>query len=172
MGGQAVGPYGWLQYAIPVVVLVVVFTIRWRRMSQDRPLKLERLWVVPAIHLVVAIALYGSAPPPAWVWGLCAAALAAGGLLGWQRGRMMRITVDAETHRLNHRGSPAAFLFILGVVLVRQAMRNQTVDAALGLDAMAVTDIAISLVLGLFTAQRLEMYLRGRRLLAGTARGR
>jgi len=171
MGGQAVQPYGWLQYLIPLVVIGVVFTIRWKRMSQDRPLKLERLWIVPAIHLVLAVALLATAPPAPWVWGLCALALAGGAALGWQRGRMMRITVDPETHRLNHRSSPAAFLFVLAIVVVRQGMRNETVDRALGLDAMAVTDVAICLVLGLFAAQRLEMFLRGRRMLAEAVRG-
>jgi hypothetical protein len=171
MGGAGAHPQGWLQIVLPVVVLAVVFAVRWRRMSQDRPLRLERLWILPAIHLVVAGALFASAPPPPFVWALCAVAVAAGAALGWWRGRMMRIAIDPETHQLNHRGSPAALLFILGLVVVRQAMRNQTLDAALGLDAMAVTDIAISLAVGLFTAQRLEMFLRGRRLLAGAARG-
>jgi hypothetical protein len=72
----------------------------------------------------------------------------------------MRITVDPGTHRLNHRSSPAAMLFILGIVAVRQGLRNQTVDRALGLDTAAVTNIAIALVLGLLTAQRIEMWLR------------
>jgi len=170
MGGQAVQPYGWLQYVIPLVVIGIVFTIRWKRMSQDRPLKLERLWIVPAVHCVIAGVLLTSAPPAGWIWGLCAVALAVGAAVGWQRGRMMRITVDPVSHTLNHRGSPAAFLLVLAIVVVRQGLRNESVDRALGLDAMAVTDIAICLIVGLFTAQRLEMYLRGRRLLAGVGK--
>jgi hypothetical protein len=166
MGGQAVQPYGWLQYAIPIVVVAIVFAFRMRRMEQERPLRVERLWILPAIHLVVAGLLFWAQPPVGWVWGLSAAALLVGAALGWQRGRMMRITVDPDTHRLNHRSSPAAMLFILGIVAVRQGLRNQTVDQALGLDAAAVTNIAIALVLGLLSAQRLEMWLRARRLLA------
>lgn len=162
----AVQPYGWIQSVFPFAVLAVVLALRWRRMGQDRPLRLERLWILPAIHLVVAAALFASQPPPVRVWLFCGTAAILGAAIGWQRGRMMRISVDPVIHRLNHRGSPAALLIILALVVVRQGLRVPAVDRVLGLDPAAVTDIAISLVLGLFTALRLEMYLRGRRLLA------
>lgn len=171
MGGQAVAPHGWLQYAIPFVVLAVVFAVRWRRMSQDRPLKLERLWVVPALYTALAVAVFATNPPPPRIWAFSAVALVLGAGVGWMRGRSMRITVDPETHRLNHRASPAALVFLAVLILLRQAMRDPAVDLALDMDALAVADIAIALGVGLFAAQRLEMWLRGRRLLA-EVRGR
>ena len=129
MSGQAVQPYGWMQYAIPLVVLAIVFTIRWKRMSQAGRSSWSGCGSCPAIHLVIAVVLFASAPPVAWVWALSALALVGGAALGWQRGRMMRITVDPETHALNHRGSPAAFLFILGVVVVRPGARTALAGA-------------------------------------------
>ena len=80
---------------------------------------------------------------------------------------MMRITVDPDTHALNQVASPAAVLFIVAIVAVRQIARVALVsDNALHLNALAVTDMLIALALGLFTAQRIEMYLRAKRLLA------
>ncbi|WP_235523971.1 hypothetical protein [Sphingomonas sp. Leaf33] len=92
-----------------------------------------------------------------------------GAALGWQRGKFMRITVDPATHALNQSSSPAAILFIVALILARSAGRaalaSGTGTAMLHLNTIAITDMLIAFGLGLFAAQRLEMYLRGRRLL-------
>ncbi len=164
-------PTGWMSYAIPLVIIAVVMALRWRRMSQVRPLKLERLWVLPALYALVAIGTFVATPPQGLGWLFCLVALVLGAALGWQRGKMMRIAVDPATHTLNQTASPAAFLFIVVLVLMRSGARAAlTSDNALHLNAFAVTDMLIALALGLFTAQRIEMYLRGRRMLAGVAR--
>lgn len=162
---------GWISYAVPLVIIALVMALRWRRMSQVRPLKLERLWVLPALYALVAIGTFAATPPHGLAWLFCAAALVLGAALGWQRGKMMRIAIDPATHTLNQTASPAAFLFIVMLVVARSGARAAlTPDNALHLNAVAVTDMLIALALGLFTMQRLEMYLRGRRMLAGVAR--
>ena len=95
----------WLQYAIPLAIFVLVFGARARRMSQLRPLRIERLWIVPAIFLVVAIAMLFEYPPTLPGWAACALGLALGAAFGWQRGRMMQIKVDPETHALSQKAS-------------------------------------------------------------------
>ena len=168
---QTQQPTGWMSYAIPLVIIVVVMAIRWKRMSQVRPLKLERLWILPAIYALVATATFVATPPKGLGWVFCAVALVLGAALGWQRGKMMRIAIDPATHTLNQTASPAAFLFIVVLVVVRSGARAALAsDNSLHLNAFAVTDMLIALALGLFTAQRIEMYLRGRRMLA-VARG-
>lgn len=163
---QTVQPNAWISYAITAAIMVVVFALRWRRMSRVRPLKLERLWVLPALYGVVAVATLIATPPRGLAWLVCGVALLLGAVLGWQRGKMMRITVDPDTHALNQVASPAAVLFIVAIVAVRQIARVALVsDNALHLNALAVTDMLIALALGLFTAQRVEMYLRAKRLL-------
>lgn len=158
---------GWISYAIPAVVIAVVFALRWRRMRRVQPLKLERLWIFPALYAVVAVAMVVRFPPVGWGWAFCLFALAAGAALGWQRGKLMRITVDPATHTLNQTASPAAMLFLLLLIAVRSGARQVLVaDNALHLNAMAVTDMLMALALGLFATTRLEMYLRGRRMLA------
>ncbi|WP_425230510.1 CcdC protein domain-containing protein [Sphingomonas sp.] len=155
-----------ITYAITGLVMAVVIGVRWRSMSRVRPLKLERLWIVPAIYAAFAAFMFVETPPAGLGWLFCAGALLLGAALGWQRGRLMRITIDPATHSLNQTGSPAAMLFLIALVAVRMGARAMlTGDNMLHLNALAVTDMLVALALGLFTATRAEMYLRGKRLL-------
>lgn len=163
MHGQVVQPGGWLQYAIPIVMFAVIFAVRARRMSQLRPLKIGQLWIVPAIYLAMVGATFVARPPSLAGWLVSLVALVVGAGLGWQRGRMMAIHVDPETHRISQRGSPLAVLFLMAIVLIRMAA--QTEGRAMHFDVALITDAALALALGMFTATRVEMYLRARRLL-------
>lgn len=153
----------WLRIGLPILILVIVMAFRMRRMGRERPLKIERLWIVPVLYVGVAGAAFWAHPPAGLAWLWCLVALAAGAGLGWQRGRMMRISVNPETHELSQRASPAAMLLIVALVLVRTGARNMP---GLALDVMTLTDVLVAFALGLLTMQRLEMWLRARRLLA------
>ena len=169
---QANEAQGWISYAITAVIIGIVFAIRWRRMSVVKPLKLERLWVFPALYAAVALYMVVMYPPQGLAWLFCALALVMGAALGWQRGKMMRITIDPDSHALNTTSSPAAVLFLVAIVVVRTGARAVIGDGqALHLNAFAITDMLVALALGLFTTQRIEMYLRAKRLL-DTARAR
>ncbi|WP_066809057.1 CcdC protein domain-containing protein [Sphingomonas asaccharolytica] len=163
MHGQVVQPNGILQYLLPIAVFVVIFALRARRMSQMRPLKLETLWVVPAIYLAIVAANFIAKPPTPIAWGASIMALIVGAAVGWQRGRLMQIHVDPTTHALNQKGSPWAILFLMAIVLIKLAAQGE--GRAMGFDVMLVTDAALALALGMFTATRVEMFLRARRLL-------
>ena len=154
-------------YAIPAIVLAVVLAVRWKRLGRPQPLKLERLWIMPAIFAALMAFTFVEMPPHGWGWAFCLMALALGGVLGWQRGRMMRIDVDPATHALSQASSPAALIFVVALVLLRRAA---TAGGAywLHLDTIAVTDMLMAFALGLIAVQRLEMFLRARRLLAAS----
>lgn len=162
---QTQQPGGWISYAIPLVIVAIVLAFRWKRMSRVTPLKLERLWVLPAIYAALIVVTFTAHPPQGVAWLFCAIALVLGAALGWQRGKMMRIALDPETHTLNQTASPAAFLFIVVLIVVRSGARGAMQYGGGAFDPMAVTDVLMALALGLFTAQRVEMYLRGRRML-------
>ncbi len=169
---QAHEAQGWISYAVTAVIIGIVFAVRWRRMSVVKPLKLERLWIFPALYAAAALYMFTMYPPHGLAWLFCALALAMGAALGWQRGKMMRITIDPDTHALNTTSSPAAILFLVAIVAVRTGARAVVGDGhALHLDAVAITDMLVALALGLFTTQRIEMYLRAKRMLE-TARVR
>jgi len=166
MQGHAAQPNLWISYAVTAVVIGVVFLIRWRRMRRVRPLRIEQLWIFPALYAALAAYMMWRYPPTGWGWAFCALALVLGGAFGWQRGKLMRIRVDPETHEINQHASPWAVLFILLLIVVRTGARTMmATDNPFHLNAMAITDMLIAFALGMFTMQRIEMYLRARRLL-------
>jgi hypothetical protein len=159
-----------------MITMVATFTIigivlffRLRRMSQMRPLKLEQLWIVPAIYLLVVGWLFYRGTPDSTGWAICGATLVVGGVLGWQRGKMMRITIDPETHTLNQKASIAGMLFIVALILVKTVAQME--GSQFHVNVVLLTQAFGALGLGLFTMTRVEMYLRAKRLLgeAGAA---
>lgn len=160
----------WISYAVSIAIIIIVMALRMRGMNRMRPLKLGSLWIVPVLYFVVAAAMFVQLPPTGWVAIECIAALAIGAAVGWQRGRMMHIHVDPETHALNQKASPAAMLFLVALIVVRMAARGIVGQEGAVSPAM-LTDPLIAFALGMFTLQRVEMYLRARRLLEEARRG-
>ena len=160
----------WISYAITIGIIVVVMTLRMRRMGQMRPLKLETLWVVPVLYLAVAALMFWSLPPTGWVAIASVAALLIGAAVGWQRGKMMQIHVDPDTHALNQKASPAAMFFLIALVIVRSGARAVLGNSG-GASPAMLTDPLIAFALGMFTLTRIEMYLRAKRLLEEAGAG-
>ncbi len=160
----------WISYAISAVVIVLVLAFRMRRMGKMRPLKLETLWVVPVLYLAIAALMFFQLPPKGWVAIASAIGLVLGAAFGWQRGKMMHIHVDPETHALNQMASPAAMFFLIALIVVRMGAKT-ILGAESNVSPAMLTDPLIAFALGMFTLQRVEMYLRARRLL-DQARGR
>ncbi len=165
---QAAAP--WLSYAIPFAVIAVGMALRWRRMRRVRKLKIEMLWILPAVYAAIVALVFFESPPGVSGWAFSLAALAAGAAIGWYRGQMMRITVDPETHELSQQASPAAFFLLIGLIFVRSIAR-QEMGSGYGPHAdhhatMLATDIVMAFALGLIATTRIEMAFRARRLLA------
>ena len=154
----------WISYAITIGIIVVIMALRMRRMGRMRPLKLETLWVVPVMYLVVAVLMFVQLPPTGWAAIACVVGLAIGAAVGWQRGKMMHIHVDPATHALNQKASPAAMFFLIALIIVRTGARSLLGQGS-GVSPAMLTDPLIAFALGMFTLQRVEMYLRARRLL-------
>jgi len=153
----------FIGYVITAVIVSLVLFLRFRSMKRARPLKLGMLWVVPCLYALVTISVLYQSVPQGMQWLYVALALAIGGIVGWRRGALMRISVDPETHALNQQASPAAMLFILVIIIVRQGLRVEA--SQLGFNAAFLTDLLVVFALGLFSVTRLEMFLRARRLL-------
>jgi hypothetical protein len=157
------------RYALPALFIVVLLVLRLRRMNRGTRLRLETLWIVPLAYAVLTVGLLWSTPPAGPVqWLIVAAGFAAGALAGWQRGRSIRLTIDPETHQLNQRASPLTFLLLAGLIALRAAMRQLALSEgeAWHLNAALITDALVAMALGLFALSRLELYLRGKRMLA------
>jgi len=154
----------WITIATTVVIVGLVMALRMRKMGQMRPLKLETLWIVPAIYLAMTALMFWSLPPKGWVAIASGAALIIGAALGWQRGKMMHIHVDPETHALNQKASPAAIFFLIALVVVRSGAKAVLGETGAVSPAM-LTDPLIAFALGMLSLTRLEMYLRAKRML-------
>jgi hypothetical protein len=154
----------FIGYVITAVVVSLVLFLRFRSMRRARPLKLGMLWLVPALYVLVTISVLYQSMPQGTQWLYVALALVIGGIVGWRRGALMRISVDPDTHALNQQASPAAMLFILAIIIIRQGLRAEA--SQMGFNAAFLTDLLVVFALGLFSVTRLEMFLRARRLLA------
>ena len=153
---------------ISLVVIAIILAFRMRRLALPRPLRTQWLWVVPGVLLAVTVTALVFAPPAGLDWVWLAGALAIGGVLGWYRGKTMRITVDPQTHALMASASPAAIAFVIALVAVRYGLRYVAMDGMIGahVSTTLVTDVLMAFGLGLLGVQRLEMWLRSRRLVS------
>lgn len=154
----------WISYAVTIAIIVVVMALRMRGMAKTRPLKLEMLWVVPLLYVIIAGLMLWQLPPRGWVAIASVAALLIGAAVGWQRGTMMHIHVDPDTHALNQKASPAAMVFLIALIVVRAGARSMLGEAS-GVTPAMLTDPLIAFALGMLTLTRVEMYIRAKRLL-------
>ncbi|MFT3965704.1 MAG: DUF1453 family protein [Sphingobium sp.] len=156
----------WVGKLVIFAITALVLSLRLRQVGKDRPFRLDRLWIVPALYGAVALLAFHHAPPHGIAWFYCLIAFALGGVLGWYRGALVAIHVDPRTHELGQRTSPAAMLFVLAIVLVRLGARTLAVEMGVG-DHMllVISDVLIAFALGFLPVQRLEMGLRAARLL-------
>lgn len=163
-------PHGgnWLTAILPFAIIAVVVALRLRSMSRERPLNVGSLWIIPLIYLALVVWILFALPPTISGWALIVAGVVAGAVLGWHRGKLIRIERDAETGKLMQRASPLAMLLLVGLIVLKLGAREifgETAAGHPGSAAMLLTDAFIGFALGLLSATRLELYLRARRLL-------
>jgi hypothetical protein len=161
----------WIATLLPFVIIAVVIALRLRSMSRERPLKLGSLWVVPVIYALIAGSMLLTLTPTPLGWGLLLLGLAIGLAIGWHRGKLIRIERNAETGELRQKASPIAMLLLVALIVLKLGARAIFGETAAGhpsSSAMLLTDAFIGFALGLLSATRLEIYLRARRLLAGS----
>lgn len=160
-------PYVWVSVAVAVGLRIL-----WR--SKPRRLRIERMWIVPALILTGVVLSFVVQPPPHLALFLAeTAALVVGSALGWWRGASTRITIDPETHELTSQASMIGMALIAGVVLVRFGLRDFAWRHQMDwrITPLEIADVSLLFAAGLVCIQRLEMWLRARKLLADTRGG-
>jgi membrane protein CcdC involved in cytochrome C biogenesis len=152
---------------VPLAVIALVVL----RNARARKLRMERLWFGPAmITLMAGMALAAQPPQSVAAIAIDTAALVVGCALGWWRGRASSFTVDPGTHVVTSRVSPFGMLLILGIFGLRYLMRFFAQDEASVLHVTAgdLADAFLVLAVGMVAVQRLEWFIRARRMIAET----
>lgn len=160
----ALGPETW-SYLVPLVIIAIVIL----RNSRERKVKVERLWISPTILMIMTVVAFAANPPPGPVGvAIDMVAVALGAALGWWRGRASSFAINPETHEVTSRVSPVGMLLILGIFALRYVLRTVLGGeaSALHLTAAEITDSFLLLAVGVVTTQRLEWFIRARRMIA------
>lgn len=158
------GPQGAWAYLAPLIAIVIIVL----RGVRERTLRIERMWIMPALILsVVAMSLTAQPPSTFAILVVDVFALGAGLGFGWWRGRTTQITIDPATHALTSRASPLGMALIAGLFLVRFALRDYAASHAAQwrVRPADLAEMFLLFAAGLVCAQRLEMWIRARRLL-------
>ena len=160
------------QQLLPVLIPLVVLGLVFLRARRPRRVRLELMWIAPAVIVaLIAAAVVFTPHPHAFTlvdFAVFAVALAVGGAVGWLRAKAVTLTVDPATHELTSATSPVGLVIILAVFLVRFGLRSATgaEAGAVGLDPAVIADAFLLLAAGLVVGQRVEIAVRARRLIA------
>lgn len=163
---------------IPLIVVAVVLPLVLLRNRRPRTLRPEWMWVLPLI--IVALIGFG-------LWGLSrtdpqhaptdpasllvlAAALALGAAAGWWRGKTVVIHKEPDG-TLKAQASPIGLILIVGLLLARQALRPWMEQHAADwhVSPLAIIEAFMLFAVGMVVMQRVEMWIRARRIQAGGA---
>lgn len=168
MSPQVLGPLIGLAIALPLILL---------RNRRPRTLNPQWMWVMPVIIVpLMGFAIWGTSMDPTMphvafdglAWAVLAVGLILGGVFGWWRGKMTTIEKHADG-TLKAQASPIGLVLIVAVMLGRRALTAflEPHAAEWGLNALAITDAFLLFVVGMVVVQRIEMYIRARRIQAG-----
>ena len=160
---------GGAWWLILPAILIPLFILRGVR---PRKLNIKRMWIAPGLLLFFALlAVLVQRPQSLGGTILCVVAAFLGCSLGWLRGRFMTIDLDPETGELTTKASALAMLVIFGIGGLRYLLRTYLGQGAglLHASVIDITDAFLLMAVGLLCTQRLEMWLRARKLVTGAA---
>jgi len=158
----------WKQLApflVPVLV-VALFARRMIRAQQHQPVRIQRLWIIPAILLVLTGLTLAREPAPSLPVILAfVLAAAAGGAVGWYRVHTLEFTVDPETGAVLSRATPFGALLLVGLLIFRYGMKYVLTDEGVrGVDLVHWTDGALLFTAAMLTAQSAHTWVRARKV--------
>lgn len=159
------------QYA-PLIGVAAALGLVILRNRRQRTLRPHLLWVTPLIVTVlIGFGLWATTQHPQfgpYAWIAFIAALALGALAGWWRGKTITITRAADGS-LKAQASPLGLILIVGLLAARMGLREvmQSHAGDWNLDPVIVADAFMVFAIGLIIAQRVEMYIRARRIQHG-----
>jgi len=160
-------PNNYIPYLIALFALAMVV----RRSLRGQRLRVDRLWIIPVLLVLAAALTIAQSPPtdPATILALAFAALV-GVAVGWQRGRLTRISLDPATGILTSQASPTAVMLIVALFAIRFGLKMLLAQSSIhSAQAVGATDALLLFGVGMIAVARIEMWIRCRRLMAAGA---
>jgi Protein of unknown function (DUF1453) len=156
-------------YLVTFAVVALFMGVRIWRGAKARKLKVERMWIRPVIVLAILGLSIASQPPTLEPITLVVLALliAVGFALGMLRGRMVKVSINPETHDLTSQQSPWGTLIFLAVMVVRTGARF-VLRGEQELAGIPVSDIIDGLTLfyaGNVVGMQVDVWMRANKLL-------
>ena len=164
---------------IPLAIIPIMLVVVLLKNRRKRVLRPHLLWVMPAIVLpLIGLGLWGMAQNPNMAhapfgpdaWAVLAIGGLLGGVAGWYRGKTVTIEKEPDG-TLMAQASPLGLILLVVLFAGRSLLRDliESHAAAWHLNALAVTDAFLVFAMGLILMQRVEIYIRARRIQAGGA---
>jgi len=163
-----------LTYVLIVLALVIGMGFRVYRMTRERRWSVSRMWISPAIFLVITIGVVvldarTSTPLAALLAPL---GLVAGIAIGFYQGTHTTVRVDKPNHSLFVKTSPIGALIFIGVLALRIGLRfasggmaavqaAQTQPGVVALPPAAAIFGSVLLALAAGSVLGLRIYLQG-----------
>ena len=160
----------------PLIGIAVALAVILLRNRRPRTLRPQWMWVAPLlVVLAIGFGLWGMAQTAAAhtpfgfeAWLILLAGLILGGVAGWWRGKTVTIEKEPDG-TLKAQASPLGLILVVLLLVSRSALRPwlETHAAGWHMNALAIQDAFMLFAVGLVVVQRVEMYFRARRVLAG-----
>jgi membrane protein CcdC involved in cytochrome C biogenesis len=152
-----------------IIAIVVAGVFIVLRNMRPRRLRVELLWIRPAIFLALC-SLYFFRYPPVSATDIAGVVVgfAIGSALGWWRGSLTRIDVDPATDTAIQQASVFGVLLIISLLVVRTGVRLAVDTGSLSLPVSVdiATGWLLALAVGIVVVQQIEIWLRARRVMA------
>ncbi|CAN5400143.1 hypothetical protein BH10PSE2_BH10PSE2_13560 [soil metagenome] len=164
------------QYA-PLIGIGVALVIILLRNQKPRTLRPQWMWVAPLLVVVgIGFGLWGTSMAPGMphtpfdgvAWLIVAVGVLLGTAAGWWRGKTVTIEKEPDGS-LRAQASPIGLVLVVLLLVSRSALRPwlEAHAADWHVNALAIQDAFLLFAAALVITQRIEMFIRARRVLAG-----
>ena len=155
-------------FIVPLVIAALVLR-RAMRAQKPRTVRMTRLWIFPALLLLVTMmSLWHEGFPGLISMLVFVAGAAAGGAIGWFRVHTLEFSLDAESGKVSARATQLGALLIAGLIGLRYladfAVKSFGLNAAANL--VHATDATLIFSTSMLVARSVHTWIRARALIA------
>jgi hypothetical protein len=162
-----------MRQILPFVVPLLIVALILRRSMGSRKVRVNLMWIRPAILLVLAGVTLAASPMPGPIAlaAFVAAAIVGGGV-GYLRARHLELSVDPATGTVSSKSTPIGTILIVGLVAIRIGLRYAFPEMGaqpgghLAAQAVLWTDGALIFSAAMLVTQAVAIWQRTQPLLA------